>query len=108
VQLVDTVDVAPHDLERYLDLLHGRTVPVMNEAGASFVSCATTDPALDPVTVQVVWGFDDFVQWNDIRRRLVVDPRWYEVADEAAALRRSGTRRFYRPAAGPGPGPAPD
>lgn len=106
MHLVDTVDVHPADLERYLDLVRDRVVPVMTEAGASFVSCAATDPSLGPVTVQVVWGFDDFVQWNDIRRRLVLDRRWYEVAHEARTMQRGGTRRFYHPVPVPGPAPA--
>jgi len=29
---------------------------------------------------------------------IVLDPRWYEYADRAAALRVGGTRRFYYPA----------
>ena len=103
MELVDTVDVCPPDLERYLDLFWHRTVPVMTRAGASFVSCATTDPSLDPVTVQVVWAVDDFVQWNDIRRRLVLDPGWYEVARQARTMGRGGTRRFYRPVPAPAP-----
>jgi hypothetical protein len=30
-----------------------------------------------------------------IRKNLVLDPRWYEYAGQVAALRMSGTRRFY-------------
>jgi hypothetical protein len=71
---------------------------VMTDAGATFVACATTSSQVgEQVFIQVVWAFDDFEQWNDIRRNLVLDPRWYEYAQKVALLRVGGTRRFYTP-----------
>jgi hypothetical protein len=97
--MVDTVEVGPDSVDAYLDALRSLGVPVMTDAGAAFVSCATTPRDCgEPVTVQVVWGFDDYEQWNVIRKHLVLDPRWYEYAGRAAAVRTGGTRRFFAPA----------
>jgi hypothetical protein len=97
--MVDTVEVAPAQLASYLDVVHLEGLPVMTDAGALFVSCATTSAEIGGrVDVQVVWSFDDHDQWNVIRRNLVLDPRWYEYAARLATLRIGGTRRFYYPA----------
>jgi hypothetical protein len=96
--VVDTIAVDPRCLTPYLEAVGQLGVPVMTDAGASFVSCATTSPAIgEPVDIQIVWAFDDHDQWNLIRRNMVLDPRWYVFADRVAALRTGGTRRFYYP-----------
>jgi len=98
VHLVDTIEVEPERVEDYLAAVRTRGLAGMTDAGAVFVSCATTASDLgERVSIQVVWGFDDHEQWNDIRRCLVLDPRWYEYARIIAALRTGGTRRFYAP-----------
>ena len=94
--VIDTIEVDPHCLAPYLDAVEHLGVPVMTDAGASFVSCATTSSEIDErVDVQIVWAFDDHAQWNVIRKNLVLDPRWYEYGDRVAGLRIGGTRRFY-------------
>ncbi len=94
--LVDTIEVEPQNLARYLEAVEHLGVPVMTDAGASFVSCATTSAEIgESVDVQTVWAFVDHTQWNVIRKNLVLDPRWYEYAHRVAGLRRGGTRRFY-------------
>lgn len=100
--LVDVVQVAPGDAPAYLRLLHELAIPVMTSAGAVFESCRSTacDLGLD-VDIEIVWRFADFATWNLIRRDLVQDPAWYQLSTRAAALRRSGTRRFMQHAAGP-------
>jgi hypothetical protein len=98
MQLVDTVEVEPGDVDDYLEILRGPGMTVMTDAGATFVSCATTSSEVgERVHIQVVWGFEDFEQWNEIRRNMVLDPRWYDYAQRAASLRVGGTRRFYAP-----------
>jgi len=100
VHLVDTIEVEPGDTDAYVELVRELGVPVMTDAGASLVSCAATSTELgERVLVQVVWGFDDHVQWNEIRMRMVLDRRWYEYGGRAAALRVGGTRRFFTPVA---------
>jgi hypothetical protein len=96
--LVDTVQVRPTDVAAYVELVEADGVTVMTGAGAGFVSCWTTSPELgEDVDVQITWSFRDHVEWNEIRKDLVLDPRWHDFARRAAALRRGGTRRFYYP-----------
>jgi hypothetical protein len=99
VHLVDTIEVDAERVDDYLDLVRTAGISIMTDAGATFVSCATTPREIgEAVHVQAVWAFDDFEHWNEIRRNLVLDPRWYDYAARAAALRIGGTRRFYSPA----------
>lgn len=96
--VVDTVQVKPGDLDAYVALVHGTAVPVMTRAGAGFVSCLATSPALgEDVDVQVTWSFADHVEWNQIRKNLVLDPDWYGLARRTRDLWTGGTRRFYYP-----------
>jgi hypothetical protein len=106
VQLVDTVEVEPARLDEYLEVVRTLGVPVMTGAGATLETCGTTPQGMgEPVTVLVVWSFEDYEHWNDIRRRLVLDPRWYDYARAAARLRAGGTRRFFTPTSfSPAPG----
>jgi hypothetical protein len=98
--VVDTIELEPTCLAPFLEVVEQLGLPVMTEAGASFVSCAATSADLgETVDVQIVWGFDDHAQWNVIRRNMVLDPRWYEYARQMAALRRGGSRRFFYPVA---------
>ena len=94
--VVDTVEVEPSCLASYLAVVERLGVPVMTDAGASFVGCATTAADLgESVDIQIVWAFDDHAQWNVIRRNMVLDPRWYEYARQVSALRTGGRRRVY-------------
>ena len=96
--LVDTVQVRPGNVAAYVELVERAGVPVMTGAGAAFVSCWTTSAELgEDVDVQVTWSFRDHPEWNEIRKNLVLDPRWHEFARRTAALRTGGTRRFYYP-----------
>jgi hypothetical protein len=103
LHVVDTVEVDPDRAGDYIELIGTLGVTVMTEAGASLVSCASTSAEIgEPVSVQVVWGCAGYPAWNEIRMHLVLDPRWHELAGRAAALRLSGTRRFYTPLHLPG------
>ena len=96
--VVDTIELEPRYVALFLEVVEHLGVPVMTDAGASFVSCATTSADLgENVDIQIVWAFDDHAQWNVIRRNMVLDPRWYEYARQGAALRTGGTRRFFYP-----------
>jgi len=98
VYLVDTIEVAADRLEAYLELVETVGVPVMTEAGARLDRCTATSVALgEPVEIQIVWSFDDHGQWNEIRKNMVLDPRWYEYGRRGASLRTGGTRRFHYP-----------
>jgi hypothetical protein len=94
--VVDTIEVEPHVVTDYLEVVEDLGVPVMTDAGARFVSCATTAADIgEVVDIQIVWAFDDHAHWNVIRKNMVLDPRWYEYAGKVAALRNGGTRRVY-------------
>ena len=71
---------------------------VMTDAGATFVSCATTSSGIgERVHVQVVWAFDDHEQWNEIRKNLVLDPRYHEYGAGAALAAQSAGRAASSP-----------
>ena len=98
MHLVDTIEVEPGHVEEYLHLVETLGMAVMTDAGASFVSCATTSGEIgQPVHVQVVWGVADHEHWDQIRKNMVLDPRYHEYGAAAAALRVDGTRRFFTP-----------
>jgi hypothetical protein len=96
MHLVDTVEVEPEHVQEYLDVVLNLAMPVMTDAGASFVSCATTSDQIgERVFVQVVWAFEDHVRWDEIRKNMVLDPRFHEYGTVVRALRVDGTRRFF-------------
>ncbi len=104
MHLVDTVEVEPELVDEYLHVVATLAMAVMTDAGASFVSCATTSGEIgERVQVQVTWAFEDHEQWNEIRKNMVLDPRFHEYGRTAASLRVGGTRRFFTPATLPPP-----
>ena len=94
--VVDTARMDPGNAKEYLRLVEAEAVPVMTDAGAGFVSCWETSGELgEEVSVKTIWSFKDHVEWNVIRKNMVLDPRWYEYSDRVAALRSGGTSRVY-------------
>jgi hypothetical protein len=97
--LVDVIQIDALHAEEYLRLVHEVAVPVMTAAGAALAACWSTARDLgEDVDVLVAWSIGDHARWNEIRRNLVLDPRWHEYGRAAARLRRGGTRRFYHAA----------
>ena len=104
MQLIDTVEVAPELVDDYLTVLRTLGLRVMTDAGASFVSCATTSAGIgEPVSIQVIWAFEDHEQWNEIRKNMVLDSRYHDYGNQLASLRMGGTRRFFTPVTFPAP-----
>jgi hypothetical protein len=96
VHLVDTVEVEAEHVEEYLRVVGTLGLAVMTDAGASLVSCATTSSEIgERVLVQVTWAFSNHDEWNEIRRNMVLDPRFYEYGAMISSLRVGGTRRFF-------------
>lgn len=94
--LVDVVQIDPRDADEYLRLVHELAVPVMTSAGAALAACWSTARDLgEDVDLLVAWSVGDHARWNEIRKNLVLDPRWHRYGAAAARLRRGGTRRFY-------------
>ncbi len=99
VYVVDTVQMDPGNAQEYLRLVETEAVPVMTDAGAGFVSCWETSGELgEEVSIKTIWSFTDHVEWNVIRKNMVLDPRYYEYSQKIARLRTGGTRRFFYPA----------
>jgi hypothetical protein len=95
VHLVDQHHVGSADVDAFLALIREQGVPLMERAGAHFVSCdASTTGAGDVIDVLAVWSFDDFVAWNRIRRDLLFDAGYGPYAAALASMRRGGSRRF--------------
>lgn len=101
VHIVDTVSVAAADARTYAELVRTRIAPVMHDAGATMIALRATSGEIgeDEVLVQSVWAVRNHAEWNFVRRNFFMDPRWQAAWNEAAPLRRSGTRRFYYPLA---------
>jgi hypothetical protein len=96
IYVVDTVQVDPEHVDAYVALVQRLQLPAMKLAGATFVSARTTAADLgEIVDLQFTWSVADFVEWNKIRKELVLNPRWHEFGRATAPLRTSGTRRFF-------------
>ena len=99
VYIVDTVEVDARDADEYLRIVETMGVPVMKAAGARFISCWGTSKDLgEPVNIKTIWACDDHVEWNEIRKNMVLNPRWFEYSDKISKLWTGGNRRFYYPA----------
>ena len=89
--VVDTVQMEPGNAQEYLRLVETEAVPVMTDAGAGFVSCWETSGELgEEVSIKTIWSFTDHVEWNVIRKNMVLDPRYYEYSQKIAQLRTGG------------------
>jgi hypothetical protein len=95
VRLVDVHLVAPGDVDELMALVREQVRPVMEAAGATFVSCDIAPELGDDVEVLTEWSCTDFGAWNHIRRALMFDPRYHDYSVALTRLRRGGTRRFY-------------
>jgi hypothetical protein len=100
VYIVDTVQVDAAQADEYVRAVETMGVPVMTGAGARFISCWTTSRDTgEPVSVQTVWASDDHVEWNEIRKNMVLNPDWYQFSNQISSLWRGGSRRFFYPTA---------
>lgn len=99
IHIVDTLSVEPANHNALLRLLHDKGIPVMQAAGLELVSCRSTSPDLgEEVLIQVTWKSEDHAEFNQQRKRLVLDPDWRTYSEKLAKLRTGGTRRFFYPA----------
>ena len=97
--IVDTVRTAPDAADAYLDLVRDSAVAIMRDAGAALAWCSSTARDLgEEVDIVIAWQVFDHARWNEIRRKLVLDPRWHRYGREAARLRLRGRRRFHHAA----------
>jgi hypothetical protein len=48
--------------------------------------CPTATDVREPVNVQTVWAAKDHVEWNEIRKNMVLNPAWYECSGKISGL----------------------
>jgi hypothetical protein len=100
IYLVESVEVDPGDLSRYLDAFEHEFLPPAVERGMDLVACWHTPADLgEDVTVTTIFRLRDWGHWEELRTKAVLDPStgpWVALRRE---LVRRGTRRFHTPAA---------
>ena len=98
IHIVDTLQVAPADQMAMLNLLKEEGVPIMRDAGVELVGCYSTSPDLgEDVLIQVTWKVKDHSEFNQLRPKFILDPRYIPYAAKASKLWTGGTRRFFYP-----------
>lgn len=99
IHIVDTLSVEPEFSAALIRLVKEEGIPVMENAGLELVGCYSTSPDLgEEVLVQITWKSDDHAEFNQQRKRFVLDPDWWTYSAKLAKLRTGGTRRFFYPA----------
>ena len=97
--MVENIQIAPEDTDRYLKLFERMELPAAKARGMTLVSCWHTPTTLgEDVTVTTVWSMRDWAHWNDLRKATVLDGQFHAWLDEAKPLWKGGTRRFFTPA----------
>jgi len=99
VYMVDTTVVAAEDTDRYLAAFESSFLPPAAERGMELVACWHTPSTLgEDVDVVAIFCFADWAQWNELRRRAVLDPAMLEWIGVLKSLRKGGSRKFFSPA----------
>lgn len=100
IYLVESVDVAPDDTDRYLDAFRRLYLPGAMDRGLRLVACWHTRRDIgEDVTVMVVFAVAGWAEWERARNAAVLDPAMAEWLSARRELMKRGTRRFYEPAA---------
>jgi hypothetical protein len=95
VLMIDAVDVAPADADRYLDAFERLYLPGAQRRGMRLVACWHTPRTIgDAVTVFVVFDVGTWAEWEQARNAAVVDPALPEWLRARAEVMQRGTRRF--------------
>jgi hypothetical protein len=100
IYLIERAEVAPEDAAAYLEAIEKLFKPRADAAGLELVACWHSPDSIGrDVEVTQVLRFADWATWDEIRRRMVLDP---ELATWHAARRRlarRAQRHFSQPAA---------
>jgi len=100
IYVVEAVDVAPENLDAYLEAFEASYLPGALGRGMELVACLHTPRAIgEDVTVTTIFGVRDWAHWEEVRNAAVVDPTLPGWIERRRALSVRGTRRFYEPAA---------
>jgi len=99
VYMVDAVDVAPPDADRYLDAFERLYLPGARRRGMDLVACWHTPRTIgEAVTVFVVFAVGTWAEWEQARNAAVVDPALPEWLSARAEMMQRGSRRFVNAA----------
>ncbi|MFA5884394.1 MAG: NIPSNAP family protein [Acidimicrobiia bacterium] len=95
VYMVDAVDVAPSDADRYVDAFERLYLPGARQRGMSLAACWHSPRTIgEDVTVFVVFDVGTWAEWEQARNAAVVDPAMPEWLAARREMMRRGTRRF--------------
>jgi hypothetical protein len=96
--LVDDIIVAPENTEKYLELFQTDYLPGARKRGLELVACWHTPTDIgEDVNIKFIWALRDWKQWDQVRHDSVTDLSVWGWVDQAKALRKGGTRRFFLP-----------
>jgi hypothetical protein len=99
IYMVESIDVAAPDTRRFLDAFERVFLPPARERGMKLLACWHTPETLgEDVTVTAIFEIPGWGEWDELRRRTVLDPAMPEWIELRNRLARRGQRRFYTPA----------
>jgi hypothetical protein len=100
IYLVETACVAPENGPAYIEALEKLFRPRAEAAGLELVACWHTPAEIgQDVDVVCILRFADWGTWDEIRRRMVLDPALSEWHAARRRLALRAERRFCEPAA---------
>jgi hypothetical protein len=92
-----TAQVAPEDVDQYVELLERLYDPFMAGCGSPLLHrWRTVDRGYLDVEVHSTWRLDTLAAYSDLRAKTYADPGWNAFVRDAMPLVRGGTRRFSR------------
>lgn len=99
IYMVDSIQIAAEDTERYLEAFASVFLPPARRRGMELVACWHTPRDIgEDVTVMTVFRFRDWAHWDELRMKSVMDPALYDWIAIQTKLQKYGTRRFYQAA----------
>jgi hypothetical protein len=100
IYLLERAAVAEENASAYVDAVGKLFRPRAEAAGLELVACWHTPIGIgEDVEVTCILRFADWGCWDEIRRRMVLDPARGEWQAARRRLSRSAERRFLQPAA---------
>lgn len=100
IYLIERAEVAAEDAAAYLEAIDRLFRPRAAAAGLELVACWHTPASIGrDVEITQVLRFADWATWDEIRRRMVLDPGLGEWHAVRRRLARRAERNFSEPAA---------
>jgi len=100
IYLIERAEVAAEDAAAYLEAIDKLFRPRAQAAGLELVACWHTPDSIGrDVEITQVLRFPDWGTWDEIRRRMVLDPELLPWQAARRRLARRAQRSFCQPAA---------